>query len=363
MTKEQAKILDISDWTEYSSLSISDEGNYVIYVKITDKAGNSVSYTITVNDGHTDNNKDHICDYGCTEKVGTHEQATGKHTCDYCGVKMSDCSGGTATCTEQAICEVCGTAYGEKLAHTYNQEIVSDAYLKSSADCTNAAVYYKSCSCGEKGTETFTSGTANGHSHASVWSKDGTNHWHECSCGDKADIVVHTPKVVNKKDATTTQKGYTGDTVCEICGYEIAKGKDIPIIETDIEYHIAEGENQSIEENYDGTITIKADGEFSKFVSISVDGNLVDATNYTVKSGSTIVTFHKTYLDTLSVGKHTVRFTYTDGYVETSLTITETTVQPKEDDEEDTITSPDTREVVRSSFTIYRFQFMMKREI
>ena len=112
------------------------------------------------------------------------------------------------------------------------------------------------------------------------------------------------------------------------------------------EYHITEGANQSIAENYDGTITIKADGELSKFVSVSMDGNIVDAANYTVKSGSTIVTFTKAYLDTLSVGNHTVRFTYTDGYVEAALTITQAAAQPEEDDTadttEDTTTEPDT---------------------
>lgn len=191
--------------------------------------------------------------------------------------------GGQATCTAKAVCEVCGEAYGEQLAHAYTEEIVNADYLKSSADCTNAALYYKSCSCGAKGEETFESGTANGHSHTVLqynemqhwykcancddittkvnhsggaadctnkavcstcnqvygsalghsytitWNKDATNHWHECACGDKTDTAAHTPKVVNAKEATTAEKGYTGDTVCEVCGYEIAKGEDVPV--------------------------------------------------------------------------------------------------------------------------------------
>ena len=43
-------------------------------------------------------------------------------------------------------------------------------------------------------------------------------------------MAKHTPKTVNAKEATTSEKGYTGDTVCKICGYEIAKGKVIPVI-------------------------------------------------------------------------------------------------------------------------------------
>ena len=34
-------------------------------------------------------------------------------------------------------------------------------------------------------------------------------------------------KVINKKDATCTEDGYTGDTVCKICGKEITKGETI----------------------------------------------------------------------------------------------------------------------------------------
>ena len=41
--------------------------------------------------------------------------------------------------------------------------------------------------------------------------------------------LAHTPKVINTKEATATEKGYTGDTVCAVCGYEIAKGEDIPV--------------------------------------------------------------------------------------------------------------------------------------
>ena len=61
------------------------------------------------------------------------------------------------------------------------------------------------------------------------WKSDKDNHWNECSCGDKKDTAAHTPKVVNAKEATSSEKGYTGDTVCEVCGYEITKGEDIPV--------------------------------------------------------------------------------------------------------------------------------------
>lgn len=143
-------------------------------------------------------------------------------------------TGGTATCTEQAVCTTCQMPYGELLGHTYDQETATADYLKSAAGCTNAAVYYKSCSCGASSKDTtdeitFTSGSATGHSYEKTWSYDKDNHWRECSCGDKADYAKHIEKVINAKDTTTSEKGYTGDRVCEICGYEIAKGEEIPV--------------------------------------------------------------------------------------------------------------------------------------
>ena len=73
-------------------------------IVVTDKAGNTAEMTVTVNDGHT---------YGewVSNGDGTH---TRRCTVDGCkGVETKDCSGGTATCTERAVCEVCGKAYGE----------------------------------------------------------------------------------------------------------------------------------------------------------------------------------------------------------------------------------------------------------
>ena len=92
--------------------------------------------------------------------------------------------------------------------HTYDQEIQKPETLKSAADCTNDAVYFKSCSCGEiSTTETFTAaGTHLGHAWASDWSKDTDNHWKECSrCHEKKDEAAH---------------DYGSDNICDTCGYD-----------------------------------------------------------------------------------------------------------------------------------------------
>ena len=66
------------------------------------------------------------------------------------------------------------------------------------------------------------SGTGDGehtHSYGSEWKYDPDNHWHECSCGDKADKAVHDFKGVVDKEATATQKGSKHEE-CKVCGYK-----------------------------------------------------------------------------------------------------------------------------------------------
>lgn len=73
-------------------------------IVVTDKAGNNAEMTVTVNNGHT---------FGewVSDNDGKH---TRKCTVDGCdALETENCSGGNATCTEKAVCDVCGKAYGE----------------------------------------------------------------------------------------------------------------------------------------------------------------------------------------------------------------------------------------------------------
>ena len=73
-------------------------------IVVTDKAGNNAEMTVTVNNGHT---------FGewVSDNNGKH---TRKCTVDGCDAfETENCSGGNATCTEKAVCDVCGKAYGE----------------------------------------------------------------------------------------------------------------------------------------------------------------------------------------------------------------------------------------------------------
>ncbi len=86
-------------------------------------------------------------------------------------------------------------------------------------------------------------------------------------------------------------------------------------------YEILNGGNQTIVSGR-RTVTVSVNADYSKFTGVEVDGSTLAAEKYTIKDGSTIVTLNADYVSTLSVGKHTLKFNFTDGYAITSLTIT-----------------------------------------
>ena len=125
------------------------------------------------------------------------------------GITLADANSATTTFTMPASAvSVKATYKNAPHTHTYNQETVKPEALKTPADCTSNAVYFKSCSCGAiSTTDTFVAmDTALGHAHGSDWKYDSTNHWHECSrCHDKKDEAAH---------------DYGSDNVCDTCGYD-----------------------------------------------------------------------------------------------------------------------------------------------
>ena len=135
----------------------------------------------------------------------------------------------SATCTKAGTkghyeCSVCHKYFDtekkevndltlSKLSHTYNQKKADAKYAKSAATCTQKAVYYYSCICGEKGAATFEYGELAAHTYKAEWSSDKTNHWHECSaCGNKKEQAAHADG--NK------------DHKCDICGIRMSECAD-----------------------------------------------------------------------------------------------------------------------------------------
>ena len=77
-------------------------------------------------------------------------------------------------------------------------------------------------------------------------------------------------------------------------------------------YYVVEGDKQVYTIDKDSEAVFKFDGPHGLFVAVYVDDVLVDPVNYTLKPGSTIVTFLKTFLDKLTVGEHQIRVEYAD---------------------------------------------------
>ena len=116
---------------------------------------------------------------------GTHTRTCRRENCN--ATETDTCSGGTATCTAKAICEVCKSEYGTLKAHDFTAETAEEQYLKSGSSCTEKAVYYKSCTvCGlcSKGTAseaTFESGSVLGHEWGAWKSNGNVTHTRVCS--------------------------------------------------------------------------------------------------------------------------------------------------------------------------------------
>ena len=344
------------------------------------------------------------------------------------GITLADANSATTTFTMPASAvSVKATYKNAPHTHTYNQETVKPEALKTPADCTNNAVYFKSCSCGAiSTTDTFVAmDTALGHAHGSDWKYDSTNHWHECSrCHDKKDeaahdygsdnvcdtcgydkTVPHTHNLtlVPAKAATCTNPGNSAYYTCDGCDkwFEDATGsveitdktsvkipapghtagtewksddtnhwhectvagcgviiestksahtagewivdtpatattagtkhkectvchrvlETQPIPSTGTELKIIAGDNQIYNKASGSDVTITCNGDFAKFTGIKVDGSVVDSSNYTAVSGSTVLTLKASYIGTLTDGSHTITFVYTDGEANANLTV------------------------------------------
>lgn len=343
-------------------------------------------------------------------------------------ITLADANSATTTFTMPASAvSVKATYKNAPHTHTYNQETVKPEALKTPADCTGNAVYFKSCSCGAiSTTDAFVAmNTALGHAYGSDWKYDSTNHWHECSrCHDKkyeaahdygSDNVcdtcgyyktvphTHNLTLVAAKAATCTTAGNSAYYTCDGCDKWFAdatgsveitdktsvkipapghtagtewksddtnhwhectvagcgviiestksahtagewivdtpatattagtKHKECtvchrvletqPIPSTGTELKIIAEDNQIYNKASGSDVTITCNGDFAKFTGIKVDGSVVDSSNYTAVSGSTVLTLKASYLGTLTDGSHTITFVYTDGEANANLTV------------------------------------------
>ena len=323
----------------------------------------------------------HECTCGDKKDVAAHVDANNDHNCDVCGRKTSDHKGGTATCTEKATCSICGQKYGDLAAHSYktewstdetnhwhecsvcgdkkdvavhtpgaeatettsqtctvcgyvikaalghthnfNQKNTSETYLKSAATCTKKAVYYYSCSCGEKGTETFESGETLAHTWGTKWVNNDGKHWHECTvCNTKSDEADHAFEWKIDKEATVTEAGAKHEE-CKVCGY-----KKATVSIDKLAPSIIDGGNAKWNKGGENNLTFKSDAAFSDFVEVLVDGKVITAENYEKREGSIIIQLKASYLATLAKGEHTLTIRSTSGDATTKFTVEAEIVSP-----------------------------------
>lgn len=116
--------------------------------------------------------------------------------CVDCHTILVDAKAHTYTDDCDTVCNNEGCLFTRIVAHRYVNEVATDNYLKTPATCQNAAVYYKSCQCGKKGSETFTSGSPLPHSFREqvidpIYLKsvatctEKAAYYYSCACGAK----------------------------------------------------------------------------------------------------------------------------------------------------------------------------------
>ena len=160
--------------------------------------------------------------------------------------ETANCSGGTATCVEKAICEVCGEKYGDvdktnhkfdrdvikdealktaskddgqtflgnKIPHTYNKKTISEEAKISAATCTAKAKYHLSCECGavsDNENDTFEDGDTAEHNFTVENTEAERALKSAATCTDKATYYKSCSVcgTISDKEADTFESGET----------------------------------------------------------------------------------------------------------------------------------------------------------
>ena len=131
--------------------------------------------------------------------------------CDATNTKV-DHSGGTATCTKKAECEVCGQEHGEKLAHSYTVLVYNETqhwYKCANCDATNTKVDHSGgeASCTKKAVCRVCNqpyGELAAHVYdMTTWVSDANSHWHKCKNCNAIDESTKAPHSWDNVEVTT----------------------------------------------------------------------------------------------------------------------------------------------------------------
>ena len=151
----------------------------------------------------------------------------------------------------------------------------------------------------------------------SGWAHGAKNHWHVCRCGEVIDKAEHAFEWVVDKPATVEAKGEKHQE-CTVCG-EKGKTEEIAILAPEI----TDGKGQTMVVEAAKDLSFRSNAPLAFFQKVLVDDKEVDAENYELTEGSTIVTLKASFLNTLGVGEHRLSVVSSTGTAETTFTVAE----------------------------------------
>lgn len=291
-------------------------GNATITATAADGSGISASCTLTVTHGNMIQTpkKDATCTVDGTEEYWT---------CEICGKHYKDESGTIPTTPEENKIPATGHSYGEPVWNwsedgktcTVTFTCEKDETHKETPKVTVTSAEKTPGTCTEAGVTTYTATVEfNGKTHTDT--------------KDVADIptIGHKLTKTEAKAPTSTDTGNIEYWYCKVCNKYFSDEKaehEITLEDTIIAKlpKFVSGANQEWTKGSKDGLTFKIDTDIKEFKKVLVDGKELKDTDYDIKSGSTILTLKPSFLDTLSAGKHKIRFEFNTGSVEAYFTV------------------------------------------
>ena len=291
-------------------------GNATITATAADGSGISASCTLTVTHGNMIQTpkKDATCTVDGTEEYWT---------CEICGKHYKDESGTIQTTPEENKIPATGHSYGEPVWNwsedgktcTVTFTCEKDETHKETPKVTVTSAEKTPGTCTEAGVTTYTATVEfNGKTHTDT--------------KDVADIpaIGHKLTKTEAKAPTSTDTGNIEYWYCKVCNKYFSDEKaehEITLEDTIIAKlpKFVSGANQEWTKGSKEGLTFKIDTDIKEFKKVLVDGKELKDTDYDIKSGSTILTLKPSFLDTLSAGKHKIRFEFNTGSVEAYFTV------------------------------------------
>ena len=261
-----------------------------------------------------------------------------------------------ATCTkpevEHRVCSVCGyeetKEVGSVLEHSFGEWTET-----TPATCTTAGVETRTCTreCGEEGATQTRPIAAKGHTFSEWIEKTPATcetaglEYRYCTKICEEDGAYEERPIaalghdwgewVVVKEVTDTEMGLE-QRVCKN-NSEHTETRDIPIT-----YKVTEGDNADYKAADKQDFVVASSADPAKFVSLKIDGNIVDPSNYTIDPDYTKITIKAEYMATLAAGSHDVTIVSTDGAANTTVAVEAIPAPATNEETESDNTSPKT---------------------